>query len=123
MGQVTAPLCCSAVSTSDLASPLSVYSHCREGVGGHCPVLQGMKQVWRRSRLQTSRGPQNTRDQGRPTEGKKELRRVPDEGSLSSRGAEARGGCSDVPVSSAGSQLCLSDRAPGREAEGTPPPK
>ncbi|CAI5657345.1 unnamed protein product [Oreochromis niloticus] len=37
----------------------------------------------------------------------KELRRVPDEGSLSSRGAEARGGCSDVPVSSAGSQLCL----------------
>ncbi|CAI5683029.1 unnamed protein product [Oreochromis niloticus] len=53
----------------------------------------------------------------------KELRRVPDEGSLSSRGAEARGGCSDVPVSSAGSQLCLSDRAPGREAEGTPSPK
>ncbi|CAI5669520.1 unnamed protein product [Oreochromis niloticus] len=53
----------------------------------------------------------------------KELRRVPDEGSLSSRGAEARGGCSDVPVSSAGSQLCLSDRAPGREAKGTPSPK
>ncbi|CAI5682962.1 unnamed protein product [Oreochromis niloticus] len=53
----------------------------------------------------------------------KELRRVPDEGSLSSRGAEARGGCSDVPVSSAGSQLCLSGRAPGREAEGTPSPK
>ncbi|XP_065326276.1 butyrophilin subfamily 2 member A2-like [Pelmatolapia mariae] len=35
----------------------------------------------------------------------KELRRVPDEGSLSSRGAEARGGCNDVPASSAGSQL------------------
>ncbi|CAI5669709.1 unnamed protein product [Oreochromis niloticus] len=40
----------------------------------------------------------------------KELRRVPDEGSLSSRGAEARGGCSDVPVSSAGSQLCQNQK-------------
>uniref|UniRef100_A0A3P9BWW2 Protein kinase domain-containing protein n=1 Tax=Maylandia zebra TaxID=106582 RepID=A0A3P9BWW2_9CICH len=36
---------------------------------------------------------------------------------------EARGSCSDAPVSSAGSQLRLSDRAPGREAGGTPPPK
>ncbi|XP_076742374.1 uncharacterized protein LOC143419471 [Maylandia zebra] len=54
---------------------------------------------------------------------RKELRRVPDEGSISSRGAEARGSCSDAPVSSAGSQLRLSDRAPGREAGGTPPPK
>uniref|UniRef100_A0A3P9D047 Immunoglobulin V-set domain-containing protein n=1 Tax=Maylandia zebra TaxID=106582 RepID=A0A3P9D047_9CICH len=52
-----------------------------------------------------------------------ELRRVPDEGSPSSRGAEVRGSCSDAPVSSAGPQLCLSDRAPGREAGGTPPPK
>ncbi|CAI5657567.1 unnamed protein product [Oreochromis niloticus] len=40
----------------------------REGVGGNSPVLQGMKEVWRRSKLQTSGGPQNTRDQGRPTE-------------------------------------------------------
>uniref|UniRef100_A0AAZ1XJR9 Protein kinase domain-containing protein n=1 Tax=Oreochromis aureus TaxID=47969 RepID=A0AAZ1XJR9_OREAU len=28
-----------------------------EGVEGHSPVLQGMKQAWRRSRFQTSRGP------------------------------------------------------------------
>uniref|UniRef100_A0AAX7SYJ6 Ig-like domain-containing protein n=1 Tax=Astatotilapia calliptera TaxID=8154 RepID=A0AAX7SYJ6_ASTCA len=39
----------------------------------------------------------------------KELRRVPDEGSLSSCGAEAGGSYSDAPVSSAGSQLCQSD--------------
>ncbi|XP_025756964.1 homeobox protein Hox-A3-like [Oreochromis niloticus] len=30
-----------------------------DGVGSHSPIPQGMKQAWRRSRPQTSRGPQS----------------------------------------------------------------
>ncbi|KAL4009438.1 hypothetical protein ACER0C_003290 [Sarotherodon galilaeus] len=49
------------------------------------------------------------------------LRRSPDEGSPSSHGAEARGGCTGVPAGSAGSQLCQSEpscRPRGRRFEG-----
>ncbi|XP_065327293.1 proline-rich protein 2-like [Pelmatolapia mariae] len=69
--------------------------------------------------------------QGRPPKGATmpppwEELRAPDEGSPSSHGAEARGGCSDVPVGSAGSQLCQrgpSPRPTGQRPEGAPPPR
>ncbi|KAL3988090.1 mitochondrial import inner membrane translocase subunit TIM23 [Sarotherodon galilaeus] len=54
-----------------------------------------------------------------------ELRRAPNERSPSSHGAEARGGCSDVPAGSSGSQLCQRGpglRPRGQRPEGTPPP-
>ncbi|XP_019206336.1 cell division control protein 42 homolog [Oreochromis niloticus] len=54
---------------------------------------------------------------------RKELRRAPEEGSTSSHGAEARGGCSDVPVCSTGSQLCQSGLRPRPRGRGHPTPE
>ncbi|XP_013121449.2 uncharacterized protein LOC106096455 isoform X2 [Oreochromis niloticus] len=79
-----------------------------EGVGSHSPVPHeaAMEEIQapdmrrppeRKSSWKTNRG-------ATMPPSRKELRRAPDEGSPSSHRAEARGGCSDVPVSSAGSQ-------------------
>ncbi|CAI5669468.1 unnamed protein product [Oreochromis niloticus] len=52
-----------------------------------------------------------------------ELRRAPDEGSPSSHGAEARGGCSGVPAGCACSQLCQRERSRRPRGRGPPLPR